>query len=102
MQGSEAISHYNVEKDMVGFNGIFRGLPFHVGYFYQHSLKPMIHRDLSATGADLTYCQLVRMIPYIKGFNGVIWLDFMDSFSRNLYNRLEKSGWWQRYGSAGN
>ena len=78
------------------FTGIFRGLPFHVGYFYQHSLKPMIHRDLSATGADLTYCQLVRMIPYIKGFNGVIWLDFMDSFSRNLYNRLEKSGWWQK------
>ncbi len=78
------------------FSGIFRGLPFHVGYFYHHRLKPVIHQDLASTDADLTYCQLVRMIPYTKGYKGVIWLDFMDSFSRNLHNRLEKAGWWQK------
>ncbi|MCO6459851.1 MAG: glycosyltransferase [Saprospiraceae bacterium] len=78
------------------FTGIFFGLPFHVGYFYKHSLKGSIQNDLKANNPDLVYCQLVRVVPYLKGFMGRIWLDFMDSFSANLKKRFYFAPWWEK------
>jgi len=76
--------------------GAFFGLPFHIGYFYDHGLKRQIQSDLEETQADLTMCQLVRVAPYLKGFKGKVWVDFMDSFTGNLKKRFVSAPWWEK------
>lgn len=78
------------------FTGILSGLPIHVAYFYDKSFKNDINIELSSTGADLTLCQLIRVVPYVTNFEGPIWIDFMDSFSGNLKRRYKKAPWWEK------
>ncbi len=76
--------------------------PAQVRYFY----SPLIHRiflkDFFRINADIIYCQLYRMAPYLQGIRAPKVLDVMDNFasiatlhadySRKFYNRL----FWRR------
>ena len=98
-QFCKSVTLYPVSRIMrfwMVFAGIFFNLPFHVGYFYLNRLTRNIQRDLQENNPDLIFCQLVRVIPYLKGFKGKIWLDFMDSFSANLRKRKETAPWWEK------
>lgn len=76
--------------------GVFNGLPIHVAYFFDRNLKKEIQQDLITTNADLTFCQLIRVAPYLKNYPGKVWIDFMDSFSGNLTRRAFKAPWWEK------
>lgn len=73
--------------------GMLRGMPIHVSYFFDQATAKKITREMMDNKAELTYYQLIRVVPYVHPVEGRRWLDFMDSFSGNIKRRIEYSGW---------
>ena len=76
--------------------------PTQVQYFYSKKVHNAFLQDFFRINADVIYCQLYRMAPYLKGIHAPKVLDVMDSFSsiatlhadhsRRIYDRL----FWRR------
>lgn len=76
--------------------------PAQVRYFY----SPEIHRrflaDFFTINADVIYCQLYRMVPYLEGIRAPKVLDVMDNFAAiaNLHaqhsRKLHDRWFWRR------
>lgn len=55
-------------------------LPAQLRYFYSPEIQLKMQEDLFSINADVLYCQLYRMAPYLKGIKAPKILDIMDSF----------------------
>lgn len=76
--------------------------PAQVRYFYSAQLHKEFLKDFYTINADVIYCQLYRMAPYLMGIKAPKVLDVMDSFgaiatlhadhSRRWYDRM----FWKR------
>lgn len=57
-----------------------RRWPAQVRYFYSSDIHTAFLKDFFSINADIIYCQLYRMVPYLKGISAPKVLDVMDSF----------------------
>lgn len=55
--------------------------PSQVRYFYSKKIHNRFLEDFFRINADVIYCQLYRMTPYLEGIDAPKVLDVMDSFS---------------------
>lgn len=75
-----------------------KGWPSQVHYFYSSKVRSDFLNDFFKVNADIVYCQLYRMAPYLQGIQAPKVLDVMDSFasiatlhagySRRWYDRM--------------
>jgi len=71
---------------------LFTKNPFQIGYFYQPKIASKIKRIILERKPQNIYCQLIRVSEYVKHFHFCPkTLDYMDSFSKGLYRRAQKS-----------
>ncbi|MEM6343041.1 MAG: glycosyltransferase [Bacteroidota bacterium] len=68
-------------------------LPLMAAWFYRSAIKRKIHQIITEEKADHLYCQLLRMAPYVEGYEGPATLDYMDCFSVQIQRQAEASGW---------
>jgi polysaccharide biosynthesis protein PslH len=86
-----------LKKHLIPFN-IFRsflkGQPLQVGYFYQGEIRSKIENLVKEHQPGHIYCQLIRVLEYVKHLNIPITLDYMDALSKGIERRIENSALW--------
>ncbi|MFN8394416.1 MAG: glycosyltransferase [Bacteroidia bacterium] len=88
-------------KWRVGLNllgGIFNRIPFQVNYFRSAAMRRVIRETIQREKIDACYVQLIRLgenLPH--EFVNLRWvLDYMDTFSMGMSQRIETDRWWSR------
>lgn len=76
---------------------LFTSLPLQCAFYQAQKMKEAITKELKEHNFDIIHIQLARMMPYVmcfkpSGINIPILLDFIDSLSLNMYNRLNREG----------
>lgn len=71
----------------------FVGLPLQCGYFYSSKNNRAIAEIIKQVHPDRIYCQLFRMVEYVKDYPIKKTLDYQDVFSKGMYRRYEKAPW---------
>lgn len=66
----------------------FSGIPFQVAYFYQCKAKYEIQSLIKEHQPDVLFCQLLRMVEYVKKVTIPKTLDYMDVFSKGVQRRI--------------
>lgn len=59
----------------------FDPLPSQVHYFYDPEIRQRFLKDFFSVNADVVFCQLYRMAPYLSGIEVPRVIDVMDSFA---------------------
>lgn len=68
--------------------------PAQVRYFYSAEIHRRFLEDFFKINADIIYCQLYRMAPYLDGIQAPKILDVMDSFASIATLHANHSRWW--------
>ncbi len=68
--------------------------PAQVRYFYSADIHQCFLKDFYSINADVVYCQLYRMAPYLSGIQAPKVLDVMDSFASIATLHADHSRWW--------
>lgn len=72
---------------------LFKGIPFQCGYFYSLKAKKRFIDFINRVEPDHIYCQIVRVVEYVKGVSYPKTLDYQDVFSKGIQRRYEASPW---------
>lgn len=83
------LSKFSVFLNLI--NGIFRGLPLQVSYFYNPRFKNQIQSIIQKAQPNHIYCQLIRMAPYVRDTPLPKTLDYMDAFSVGMQRRADRA-----------
>jgi sugar transferase (PEP-CTERM/EpsH1 system associated) len=73
------------------FKTLFNGLPFQVGYFFNKRNYYKIDKLINEIKPDRIYCQLVRVVEYIKHQKIKKTIDYQDVFSKGMERRISFS-----------
>jgi len=71
------------------FRAFLIGIPLQCGYFYSTNAKHKLNTIIEKVKPDHIYCQLVRVVEYVKDINIPKTLDYQDAFSKGMYRRKE-------------
>lgn len=72
---------------------LFKGIPFQCGYFYSSKAKKRFIDFINRVEPDHIYCQIVRVVEYVKGVTYPKTLDYQDVFSKGMFRRYEAAPW---------
>jgi polysaccharide biosynthesis protein PslH len=86
-----SVRHSFWDKALGLLNGLFKGWPLSVAYFYNKKALHHLNVITSNQTYDVFYCQLIRMFPYVMGAKTPCLLDFMDAFSLSFDLRSKNS-----------
>jgi polysaccharide biosynthesis protein PslH len=70
------------------FKAVFNGIPFQVAYFYQCKAKYKIQSLIEKHQPDIIFCQLLRVVEYMKEVSIPKVLDYQDVFSKGIQRRI--------------
>ena len=73
------------------FYALFKGIPFQCGYFYSRKADKKFKDFVEKVQPDHIYCQIVRVVEYVKGINYPKTLDYQDVFSKGMQRRSENA-----------
>jgi polysaccharide biosynthesis protein PslH len=65
--------------------------PFQTGIHFDNGFDKLISEKLEEFKIDILFVQLIRMTEYAQSFRGLRILDYMDAFSKSMYNRAQLS-----------
>ena len=75
----------------------FSKLPFQIAYFTSSKAKREFDWYYRQVQPDLVYCQLARMVEYVKGIAPEkLALDYQDAFSKGLERRVSLEPSWKK------
>lgn len=75
------------------FYALFKGIPIQCGYFYSPKAKRIFIDFINRIHPDHIYCQIVRVVEYVKELPFPKTLDYQDVFSKGMQRRFEKGSW---------
>lgn len=76
----------------------FTKYPFQVGYFYNSGALKYFNNILEISKPQSVFTQLIRMTEYTKKIDSIpTYLDYMDSFSKGMERRKNKSSGIKKY-----
>ena len=84
-------------------SAFFKGIPLQCGYFYSRKAHRQFIEFINKIQPDHIYCQIVRVVEYVKGMPHPKTLDYQDVFSKGMQRRYENSGiftkplFWKEY-----
>jgi len=77
---------------------LFSKYPFQVGYFYNSGALKYFNSVIHKSKPNSIFTQLIRMSEYTRKINNIpIFLDYMDSFSKGMERRKNKSKGIKKY-----
>lgn len=87
---------WKVALNLIG--GIFNRIPFQVNYFRSAAMQRTIRETIQREGIEACYVQLIRLGESLpREFVDLRWvLDYMDTFSLGMGQRIETGPWWSR------
>lgn len=71
------------------FYALFKGIPLQCGYFYSAKAKAKFIHFINQIQPDHLFCQIVRVVEYVKGLKIPKTLDYQDVFSKGMQRRYE-------------
>lgn len=90
----------NISKLSIFLNLIkafFSGIPFQVGYFYNKAAQKQIDDLISIEKPDHIFCQLVRVVEYVKHNKIKKTFDFQDALSVGVERRMISVPFYKRF-----
>lgn len=67
----------------------FKGIPLQCGYFYSRKAHKSFIDFINRIQPDHIYCQIVRVVEYVRGLTYPKTLDYQDVFSKGMQRRFE-------------
>ncbi|MBA3899412.1 MAG: glycosyltransferase [Bacteroidetes bacterium] len=83
-----------LKKYLIPFNilkSFLKGNPLQVGFFYQNEVQKKINQLINEHQPEHIFCQLVRVLEYVKHLNIPITLDYMDALSKGVERRISSA-----------
>ena len=78
------------------FLAFFKGIPMQCGYFYTSKAKREFDAIVERIKPDHIYCQLVRVVEYVKALNISKTLDYQDVLSKGMARRRDVAPFYSR------
>lgn len=78
------------------FRAFVTGKPLQCGYFYNTRAKRRFLEIVDRIKPDHIYCQLVRVIDYVKGIGIPKTLDYQDVLSKGMLRRKELAAFYKK------
>lgn len=78
------------------FLAFLNGKPLQVGYFYRRKIKKQIKEIVLQEKPDHIFCQLLRVVEYVKDISIPKTLDYQDVFSKGVERRIATSPFYMK------
>lgn len=78
------------------FLAFFKGIPMQCGYFFSSRAKRKFDAIVDRVKPDHIYCQLVRVVEYVKDLDLPKTLDYQDVLSKGMARRREVAPFYSR------
>ena len=78
------------------FLAFFKGIPMQCGYFFSSRAKRKFDAIVDKVKPDHIYCQLVRVVEYVKDLDIPKTLDYQDVLSKGMARRREVAPFYSR------
>lgn len=105
-QAVEKLSQFCKEVHILGigkaariwnlFRAFFSGIPMQCGYFYSSAAKRKFDAIVNRVKPDHIYCQLVRVVEYVKNLGVPKTLDYQDVLSKGMARRRDVAPFYSR------
>jgi len=87
----------NGKRKLSAFKALLTGTPLQTAYYYSAKAKKTMDYIVADFKPDHIYCQLVRMVPYVKGWKQPKTLDYMDAFGVGMERRASVSSGMEKW-----